>query len=200
MQPKLLASVLGAVGLSAAVCASAGTLDWKCESKFGPNDQIGNANHITPEKTLAATKLVTKGKAYRLGIEVNSKTPAYPPRYFTVTVVQPGQTNGATIGPEQAHLQRRHHRRLERRRPADRRLRPHRHRRRLLQLQQGRHRQDHRAHQAGYRERSGDRHARHRARHDGADGCGHREGRHRVQPRRDRGRHEAPGREEHRQG
>jgi len=99
MQRKLLASALGAVGLTAALCASAGPLDWKCESKFGPNDQVGNANYITPEKTLAATKLITKGKAYRLGIEVNSKTPAYPPRYFTVTVVQPGQTNGATIGP-----------------------------------------------------------------------------------------------------
>src|SRR5258706_13570329 len=34
-------------------------------SKFGPNDQVGNLNHVTPEKTLAATRLVTKGKAYR---------------------------------------------------------------------------------------------------------------------------------------
>ena len=32
-------------------------------SKFGPNDQIGNLNYVTPEKTLAASKLVTKGKA-----------------------------------------------------------------------------------------------------------------------------------------
>src|SRR6185295_4030129 len=33
------------------------------------------------------------------GIEANSKTPAYPPRYITVTVVQPGQQAGQTIGP-----------------------------------------------------------------------------------------------------
>ena len=52
-------------------------------SKFGPTDQIGNVNHITPEKTLAASKLVTKGKAYRLGIETNKDTPAYPPRTFS---------------------------------------------------------------------------------------------------------------------
>jgi len=32
-------------------------------SKFGPDDQIGNVNYITPAKTLAATKLVTTGKA-----------------------------------------------------------------------------------------------------------------------------------------
>jgi kynurenine formamidase len=69
-------------------------------SKFGPTDQIGNMNYVTPEKTLAATKLVTKGKAYRLGIETNSKTPAYPPRTFSVTIVSPGQTAGTTIGPK----------------------------------------------------------------------------------------------------
>lgn len=68
-------------------------------SKFGPNDQIGNLNYVTPEKTLAATKLVTKGKSYRLGIETNKDTPAYPPRTFAVTIVQPGQTAGESIGP-----------------------------------------------------------------------------------------------------
>ena len=68
-------------------------------SKFGPADQIGNLNYVTPAKTLAATKLVTKGKSYRLGIETNKDTPAYPPRTFAVTIVQPGQNAGATIGP-----------------------------------------------------------------------------------------------------
>ena len=68
-------------------------------SKFGPQDQIGNLNHVTPEKTLAATRLVTKGKSYRLGIETNKDTPAYPPRTFAITVVQPGQNAGQTIGP-----------------------------------------------------------------------------------------------------
>ena len=68
-------------------------------SKFGPNDQIGNLNHVTPAKTLAASKLVTRGKAYRLGIETNRNTPAFPPRTFAITVVQPGQTAGATLGP-----------------------------------------------------------------------------------------------------
>lgn len=68
-------------------------------SKFGPDDQIGNVNYITPAKTLAATKLVTKGKAYRLAIETNKDTPAYPPRTFAVTIVQPGQNAGASLGP-----------------------------------------------------------------------------------------------------
>src|SRR5215813_10860153 len=68
-------------------------------SKFGPADQIGNVNYITPAKTLAATKLVTTGKSYRLGIETNKDTPAYPPRTFAVTIVQPGQNGGASLGP-----------------------------------------------------------------------------------------------------
>src|SRR5687768_9180284 len=68
-------------------------------SKFGPDDQIGNLKYVTPAKTLAASKLVTQGKAYRLGIETNKDTPAYPPRTFAITVVQPGQSAGATLGP-----------------------------------------------------------------------------------------------------
>jgi kynurenine formamidase len=68
-------------------------------SKFGPDDQIGNVNYITPAKTLAATKLVTKGKAYRLAIETNKDTPAYPPRTFAITVLQPNQLAGSSIGP-----------------------------------------------------------------------------------------------------
>lgn len=73
--------------------------DWDCKSKFGPDDQIGNGNYLTPQKTLAASKLITTGKSYRLGIEVNADTPAYPPRYLRVTVVQPGQQAGQVIGP-----------------------------------------------------------------------------------------------------
>jgi kynurenine formamidase len=68
-------------------------------SHFGAKDQIGNLNYVTPAKTLAASKLITRGKAYRLGIETNRSTPAYPPRTFALTVVQPGQAQGATIGP-----------------------------------------------------------------------------------------------------
>jgi kynurenine formamidase len=69
------------------------------KSKFGPDDQVGNLNYVTPEKTLAAAKLITKGKTYRLGIETNKNTPAYPPRTFSIAVLQPGLAAGATLGP-----------------------------------------------------------------------------------------------------
>ena len=68
-------------------------------SRFGPDDQIGNLNYVTPAKTLAASKLVTRGKSYRLGIETNKDTPAYGTRTFGITVLQPDQAGGATLGP-----------------------------------------------------------------------------------------------------
>jgi kynurenine formamidase len=68
-------------------------------SRFGANDQVGNLNHVTPAKTLAASKLVTRGRAYRLGIETNKDTPSYPPRTFAITVLQPGQAGGTSLGP-----------------------------------------------------------------------------------------------------
>jgi len=80
-------------------CAQAQQKPCLTASKFGPDDQIGNLNYVTPAKTLAASKLVTRGKAYRLGIETNKDTPAFPPRTFSITVVQPGQSAGATLGP-----------------------------------------------------------------------------------------------------
>jgi kynurenine formamidase len=86
-------------GLAALAWAMPAHAQQNCASKFGPGDQVGNLNYVTPEKTLAATKLVTRGKAYRLGIETNKNTPAYPPRTFSLTVLQPGQAGGTTIGP-----------------------------------------------------------------------------------------------------
>ncbi|HRH42002.1 MAG TPA: cyclase family protein [Pyrinomonadaceae bacterium] len=70
----------------------------KTASKFGANDQIGNLNYITPEKTLAASKLVTTGKSYRLGIETNKDIPAFPPRTFSIIILQPGQVAGGSLG------------------------------------------------------------------------------------------------------
>lgn len=67
-------------------------------SKWGPADQKGAANNITPAKTLEAAKLIKRGKSIRLGIETNAKTPAFAPRTFSLTVVAPGQEYGRTIG------------------------------------------------------------------------------------------------------
>ena len=96
---------LAACAVAAALAAGAAEAQQpRCltASKFGPDDEVGNLRHVTPAKTLAAAKLVTRGKAYRLGIETNKDTPAYPPRTFGITIVQPGQVGGTTLGPTKA--------------------------------------------------------------------------------------------------
>jgi kynurenine formamidase len=72
--------------------------DWT-KSKWGPNDEIGAANYMTPELIVKATQLVKTGKTYALGIETNTKTPAFPPRSFKITIVQPGQAGIPGLGP-----------------------------------------------------------------------------------------------------
>ncbi len=87
-----------AVGIMLGTIAYAQQKPCATASKFGADDQIGNLNYITAEKTLAASKLVTTGKAYRLAIETNKDVPAFPPRTFSIVVLQPGQVAGGTLG------------------------------------------------------------------------------------------------------
>ena len=39
-------------------------------SKWGKDDQVANANYITPQSVMQAVKLVKKGETYPLGITV----------------------------------------------------------------------------------------------------------------------------------
>ena len=82
----------------ASVAAPAVGQDWT-KSKWGPNDEIGAANYLKPELVMKAAQLIKTGKTYALGIETNSKTPAYPPRGFKITIVQPGQAGISGLGP-----------------------------------------------------------------------------------------------------
>lgn len=67
-------------------------------SKWGPEDEIGAANHITPESVLEAAKLIKTGKTYHLGIVVDAKTPAFPPRTLSLSIVQPNQISTPGLG------------------------------------------------------------------------------------------------------
>jgi kynurenine formamidase len=91
-------ALLGAIGTAK---AEEKAQDWT-KSKWGPADEIGAANYMTPELVLKAASLVKTGKTYALGIPVDTKTPAYPPRSFKITIVQPGQAGSPGIGPNKA--------------------------------------------------------------------------------------------------
>ena len=80
--------------------AAAGTTqggDW-FPSKWGADDEIGAANHMTPQRIVEAAKLVKTGAVYELGITVSPTTPAFPPRDCKLYVVQPGQQAGGSLG------------------------------------------------------------------------------------------------------
>ena len=86
--------------LGAALSFSAAAQSNWYPSKWGPNDELGAANYMTPATALAASKLIKTGKTYSLGITVNTSTPAYPPRTCAIYIVQPGQVgNSDGLGP-----------------------------------------------------------------------------------------------------
>jgi len=84
------AATLAGVMLASSLASAA---DCK-PSKWGPDDEIGAANLVTPERVLAAAKLIKKGESHPLGIVVDPKMPAFPPRSMTLQVVAPNQMQG----------------------------------------------------------------------------------------------------------
>jgi len=87
--------------VSIAVALSNGALAQECEpSRWGPDDENGAANYVTPERVLAATKLVKEGQSHPLGIVVDPKMPAFPPRSTSMQIVQPGQHNGRDLSQD----------------------------------------------------------------------------------------------------
>ena len=95
-------SRLGVAGaVSIAIVLSNGALAQECEpSRWGPDDEIGAANYVTPERVLAATKLVNEGQSHPLGIVVDPKMPVFPPRSTSMQIVQPGQHNGRDLSQD----------------------------------------------------------------------------------------------------
>ena len=55
-------------------------------SEWGPDDQRGAANRITPEKVLQAAKLIQGGKVYHLGQIYEAGMPLVGKRHFKLTI------------------------------------------------------------------------------------------------------------------
>jgi kynurenine formamidase len=70
-------------------------------SRFGAQDRIGAANHLSPEATRRAARLVTTGRTYSLGMTTGPETLAYPPRRFALVVTQSNDGTGAALGENQ---------------------------------------------------------------------------------------------------
>jgi kynurenine formamidase len=71
-------------------------------SKYGAEDTLGAANNLSEAGVKQAAGLVKLGRTYALGVPTGPDTPAYPPRWSRVTVLQLGASDGATLGSNQA--------------------------------------------------------------------------------------------------
>ncbi|HEX6700713.1 MAG TPA: cyclase family protein [Gaiellaceae bacterium] len=73
-------------------------------SAFGADDQLGMLNHVTPEKRLAALRLVRDGRLYDLGHVLDEHVPVFPGRAFHQTLVTTAHhANGTGLGENQVN-------------------------------------------------------------------------------------------------
>jgi kynurenine formamidase len=68
-------------------------------SEWGAGDQRGAANRITPERVMAASRLIQKGKVFSLGRLYEHGMPLPGKRHFSLTI--PGSPTGGPSGKNQ---------------------------------------------------------------------------------------------------
>ncbi|MET0319761.1 MAG: cyclase family protein [Duganella sp.] len=95
---KNIATLAIAASLAAAFTITAQAADWPA-SPYGPKDEIGAANLLTPDLVRQAVSLVKTGKTYPLAVPVSKDLPAFRHRSFKLYNIQPGQQAGLTQGP-----------------------------------------------------------------------------------------------------
>lgn len=78
--------VLALVAPPAASAQTRAQGPWWPHPLWGPDDQIGASNWITPEKVLAAVSLVRTGRVFELGQVYDAAMPMYPGRAFSMTL------------------------------------------------------------------------------------------------------------------
>ena len=69
---------------------------WWPHPLWGPEDQAGGSNWITPEKILEAVQLVKTGKVYELGQVYERGMPLFPGRTYSLFI--PGSPTGGPFG------------------------------------------------------------------------------------------------------
>src|SRR3712207_2561659 len=56
-------------------------------SRYGPDDQLGTLNEITPAHVVRAARLVRQGISYDLGRTLHADVPSFPGRFWRQTLV-----------------------------------------------------------------------------------------------------------------
>jgi kynurenine formamidase len=65
-------------------------------TEWGPEDERGAANRITPQKVLEAAQLIKEGRIYELGQVYEAGMPVFPGRHYSLTI--PGSPTGGPFG------------------------------------------------------------------------------------------------------
>lgn len=65
-------------------------------SEWGPDDERGAANRITPMRIIEAARLIQEGKIYSLGRVYEHGMPSFGNRHFSLTI--PGRPTGGPMG------------------------------------------------------------------------------------------------------
>ncbi len=71
-------------------------------SKYGADDTLGAINNLSAEGVLKAVSLIKTGKTYALGVETGPDSPAYPPRSYSMTILQLDDGTGTPLGTNKA--------------------------------------------------------------------------------------------------
>ena len=88
MRASRFVSIIAAAASGVAL----GQAEEPLQSPWGPADQRGAANRITPQKVLEAKSLMTRGTVYQLGRVYESSMPLFGTRHFSLRIPQ-------TFGP-----------------------------------------------------------------------------------------------------
>jgi kynurenine formamidase len=97
MQTKILTILAAVLFTTTSVQAE----DWY-PSKYGAEDTLGAINNLSADKVLKAVQLVKTGKTYPLGVETGPASPAYPPRSYSMTILQLDDGTGTPLGSNKA--------------------------------------------------------------------------------------------------
>jgi kynurenine formamidase len=92
--------LLAASGIAGVAAGQAGEA---LSSPWGPSDQRGAANRITPQKVLEAKEMMTRGAVYQLGRSYDTSMPLFGSRHFSLKIPQlfgPFGTNETTYHDE----------------------------------------------------------------------------------------------------
>lgn len=65
-------------------------------SPWGPDDEAGASNHITPAKVLSAVNMISAGRVYELGRIYEQGMPLFGTRVYRLTI--PGSPTGGPLG------------------------------------------------------------------------------------------------------